>query len=237
MCTVSFLPVSNTEFLLTSNRDELVGRSAAIHPKKNHSFEDELLYPEDPQANGTWICLSKSGFSLCLLNGAFEKHESKPPYRLSRGKVLLDFFNYNDVDKYIKEYDFQGIEPFTLIIIQQNTTKLIVHELRWDETILSTQKMDETSPHIWSSATLYTKETIELREIWFKEWIDNKTEYQVDDILSFHHFGGNIDKYTNLIIDRGEKKTVSITCIEVLNESKKMFYEDLVSTIKSLTSI
>jgi hypothetical protein len=45
----------------------------------------------------------------------------------------------------------------------------------------------------------------------------------------FHHFGGKGDQKNDMIIDRTEKRTVSITAIIQEEKSKTIVYEDLIS--------
>ena len=56
MCTVTYLPLENDGFILTSNRDESPMRKT-IPPKKYLENGVELAYPKDQLAGGTWICL------------------------------------------------------------------------------------------------------------------------------------------------------------------------------------
>ena len=227
MCTVTYLPLSPKGFVLTSNRDEAAVRKTSLPPAKYQIENQTVFFPKDTQANGTWIATSCNHLTLCLLNGAFQKHISKPPYKRSRGLVLLDFFKFNDVTKYFSEYDFQDIEPFTLLIVKSEKDAEI-QELRWDGLGLHVKIMDASAPHIWSSANLYDNKTILERECWFGKWI-NEHNYTSDpeNILSFHHFGGKGDVKNDMIIDRTEKRTVSITSIIQEENSKTMVYEDL----------
>lgn len=227
MCTVTYLPLSPKGFILTSNRDEAVVRKTSLAPSKYRIENVTVFFPKDLQANGTWIATSSNHFTLCLLNGAFLRHVSKPPYKRSRGLVLLDFFSFNDVSKYILEYDFQDIEPFTLLIVESGT-ETILHELRWDGVKLHVKKMDESVPHIWSSANLYDCEIILERERWFGKWLkENSYESEPESILSFHHFGGKGDMQNDMIIDRAEKRTVSITSIIREDSLQTIVYKDL----------
>ncbi len=130
MCTVTYLPLPSAGFVLTSTRDERSIRKAAIPPREYDVHGGMVFYPKDPDAGGTWIASAVSGYSLCLLNGGFKIHESRPPYRLSRGLVLLDFYKYNNVASFRDHYDFKGIEPFTLLILGHPQRSL--DELRWD---------------------------------------------------------------------------------------------------------
>ncbi len=103
-----------------------------------------------------------------------------------------------------------------------------IHELRWDGQQLFVKKMDASVPHIWSSANLYDAETILERKLWFGKWIsENKVDSDPESILSFHHFGGNGDPKNDMIIDRTEKRTVSITSIIQEEKSKTIVYVDL----------
>ena len=91
MCTVTFLPKGDTDFILTSNRDEDPSRASLALVAE--SVGSQIVhFPKDPKAGGTWFASNKSDFTLCVLNGGFEKHKHNPPYRLSRGLMVLDFF-------------------------------------------------------------------------------------------------------------------------------------------------
>lgn len=86
MCTLSFIPVSDTDFIFTTNRDEDPNRVALKPQRYNHQGHD-LYYPKDSKANGSWIISNSVDTTLCLLNGAFEKHQRQSSYRQSRGDV------------------------------------------------------------------------------------------------------------------------------------------------------
>ena len=73
MCTVTYLPLENEGFILTSNRDESHIRKT-IPPKKYVENGVELAYPKEQLAGGTWIGASTKNRLVCLLNGAFKKH-------------------------------------------------------------------------------------------------------------------------------------------------------------------
>lgn len=233
MCTVSFLP-QDKGFILTSNRDESVNRKQALSPRDYFINNKTMYFPKDMEGQGTWIATTKNDFTLCLLNGAFEPHISKPPYIKSRGLVLVDFFKFESCLDFIKNYPLDGIEPFTLIVVGsiQNQT---LEELRWDGDQLHHIQLDYSRPYIWSSATLYSKETILARELWFKDWLQKHQVYSVDEILFFHHFAGNGKIEENVLMKGSKKRTVSITSISNKNDSKQIVYEDLI--IKKLNRI
>jgi len=63
-----------------------------------------------------------------LLNGAFKKHIAQPPYRKSRGLVLLEIVEADEPQSFFKQLDLFDIEPFTVVLHQPG----LLHEFRWD---------------------------------------------------------------------------------------------------------
>jgi hypothetical protein len=231
MCTVTYLPVNIREFILTSNRDEDLSRETAI-PLKEYFIENRtVFFPQDPKSNGTWIAYDMKGYSLCLLNGAYQAHQKKETYKKSRGLVLLDFYKYNEPQDFASRYDFSDIEPFTLIMSYScsETDKVLLYELKWDEVNATLIQLDSSLPQIWSSVTLYTPDIINKRKDWFNDWLEKNTSYTTDDILFFHHFGGEGSVENDIIINRGSKKTVSVCCITKKISHTEIIYEDIVN--------
>ncbi|WP_323758491.1 NRDE family protein [Roseivirga sp.] len=225
MCTVTFLPKGKSSYILTSNRDETPKR-AALAPAAYAVYGKEIFFPKDPLAGGTWIATDKQQFTLCLLNGAFEKHHHKPPYKLSRGIMVLDFFKYSSAQSFIEQYDFSGIEPFTLILIESNHS-LSATELVWDEVKLHVRVLDVSQPQIWSSSTLYPEAVRMERKHWFKLWLEAQSNFQQNEIIDFHKTGGKGDEWNDFVMNRGGKvQTVSVTSIEK-DSDYTMVYEDL----------
>ena len=227
MCTVTFLPTGKASYILTSNRDESPTR-AALPPHAYDIADRQVFYPKDPLAGGTWIATDKKQFTLCLLNGAFKAHHRTPPYRLSRGLMVLEFFNFYDLKSFTKEFDFQQIEPFTLIIV--NTTGNIqLHELRWDGEKLYLTEKNTNAPHIWSSSTLYPAPIVEQRKALFDQWLSEHENFSQKAIIDFHKNGGTGDLWNDFVMKRGDHlQTVSITSIEK-KEDYGLVYEDLMA--------
>lgn len=226
MCTVTYLPTNEGQYILTSNRDEWPGRPTSTPIKHEGPDGQTLLYPTDCMAGGSWIAISNNGATACLLNGAFERHNRNPSYRRSRGLVLVDAFAYDSFSEFVAEYDFTEIEPFTLLFLHDK----VLNELRWDGTQTHNSLPDQTQPHIWASATLYTPEYIAKRKVWFDEWLQTHHEYTPEEIMQFHHTGGEGNKYNDIIMNReGLVQTVSITCVVHTAQRVEMIYEDLLS--------
>ena len=231
MCTVTYLPVNQREFILTSNRDEDVTRETALPVLEYKINNRTVLFPKDQKANGTWIAYDVKGYTLCLLNGAYQPHNSTGNYVKSRGLMLLDFYQYNEPEDFVNQYNFNGIEPFTLIMSYScsDTEKVKLYELKWDEVKATLVKHDSSLPHIWSSVTLYTPEVVTARKHWFSNWLEKHPTYTKDDILFFHHFGGTGTSENDLIINRGNKKTVSICSISKHLTHTEIIYEDILN--------
>lgn len=226
MCVLTYIPTEKHGFILTSNRDEAAAREAATPPRKYTINGHHVFFPKDPRGGGTWIA-SSGEITLCLLNGGSIRHIPKPPYRQSRGKVILDFFKFSNVQNFINDYDFKGIEPFTLVIIE-SISDLIIYELKWDEKQLLKRKIDTSRPHIWSSVTLYSPEIIEMREHWFADFLQQPIS--PEKVLDFHQNAGIGDIRNDIRINRDNVlKTLSTTQYVINNKFFTIFYEDLIT--------
>ena len=245
MCTVSYIPLGNSNFILTSSRDIPFSREKALHPQKTIEDGVELLYPKDGKAGGTWIGTSSKNRLICLLNGGFKYHTSKANYAKSRGLIVKELLKADDLRKGLNEVNLVGVEQFTLTIVDWNTT-LILLEFVWDGVDKHLKTMSQ-EPHIWSSSTLYDESVKQLRRDWFAKWQkDNDihsttSKYKTGTaeelqktILDFHHTAGVGDKFIDVMMDRGPGGTVSITSVKKEDEKLSMLYEDVSSKDKSL---
>ncbi|UTA66888.1 NRDE family protein [Emticicia sp. 21SJ11W-3] len=229
MCVLTYIPTGNKGYILTSNRDEAVARETATPPRKYTINGHQVFYPKDPLSDGTWIAGSKA-LSLCLLNGGVSRHIPHPPYRQSRGRIIPDFFEFGSVTTFVERYDFDGIEPFTLVVIE-NSHELFAHELRWNGKQISTEKIDVSRPQIWSSVTLYTPQVIEARKQWFTNFLQQPVS--ADSVLDFHQNGGVGDIRNDLRINRDNVlKTLSTTQYVINEYYFTIYYEDLLNQRK-----
>ena len=60
MCTVTYLPLQDNGFILTSNRDEAIVRKISLPPAKYTINNTSVFFPKDQEANGTWIATSSN---------------------------------------------------------------------------------------------------------------------------------------------------------------------------------
>ena len=125
MCTVTFIPLKNG-IILTSNRDEHISRGLAQYPEFYLSNNKKLVFPKDSKAGGTWFISNEHGDTGILLNGAFKKHISTPPYRKSRGHILPDIFQSDSPLEALNHYNLKGIENFTIILWEEEKLREII---------------------------------------------------------------------------------------------------------------
>jgi len=225
MCTVTFLPLSNTDFILTSNRDEQKQRET-LPPKTYIDDGVELFFPKDKLAGGTWIGTSSKKRLICVLNGAFIKHKRNTPYKKSRGVIAKELLKTTHLLNSIEQLDLTKIEPFTMVIVDWNH-QLSLYELIWDNHKKHFSKL-ENKAKIWSSSTLYTEEVKETRKHWFQNWLQNN-EFSTENILKFHHSEIG-EKEQSILMKRKNVETVSITSVKKTSNTISMLYEDIVNT-------
>ena len=222
MCTVSFVPTA-IGCIITSNRDENKHRRA-LAPTIEEFRECQLSYPKDSKSGGTWIAIKNTGEIAVLLNGAFENHVKQSDYAKSRGFIILDLLQSACAEKAFDDLNLYEIENFTVILYKQNS----LMEYRWDGTQKHKQGKDANKPHIWSSATLYSKTIAAEREQWFKDWLDTGRLVDQQNIISFHKNAGKHDAENGLIINRTNNlATVSISSVLVNQANIELLYEEL----------
>src|SRR5690606_28790607 len=168
MCTLTFIPLTKGDFVLTSNRDEAPARET-LSPKIYNEDGVQLIYPKDVLAGGTWIGVSEKKRIVTLMNGGYKAHQRKPFYRKSRGLVVKDLLKCEDVKRKIDNYNFNEIEPFTVIMVEW-ITEFKLFQLVWDGTDLHFSELPLT-PKIWSSSPLYPENLKKRREQWFSEFL------------------------------------------------------------------
>lgn len=206
MCTVSFVR-ANESVIITSNRDEHIERENAAAPELHLLPGKKMIFPKDARAGGTWFAATDSGVVAVLLNGAFKKHIPRPPYRKSRGLILLEIAGAGEPLGFFEELDLDNIEPFTVVLYQPGQ----LHELRWNGTNKYKKELDIAGNYIWSSSTLYSDKIIAAREKLFQRFLHLPAAVSVNGIHDFHN-NNNGDAENGFVINRQTgMRTFSIT--------------------------
>ncbi len=230
MCTVSFYSQAG-KVIITSNRDENVLRPSAKMPEKTTLGQRNYYFPVDAQGGGSWFCVDGAGNTMVLLNGAETKHTPEPPYRKSRGLILLDLMQKNDKKLGWSAIDLSNIEPFTVVAF----TEQKLFQLRWNGQSKSMLQLDESKPHIWSSATLYPKEIVALRENWFASFLKrHENHLNETDLIDFHTSTEKNDAQNGLTINRNNQMmTKNITQCTIDKGHFKLVHFDFLENLKS----
>jgi Transport and Golgi organisation 2 len=223
MCTVTFIPSGN-KFFFTSSRDEKADRPMADFPQEHILNGQTLIYPRDSQAGGSWIAVHESGNTAVLLNGAMTPHQRNPSYKKSRGLVLLDLIARSSPADAFEEYDFRGIEPFTVILLDNHQ----LYSGKWDGRMKWMEFHNANKARIWSSVTLYDEPAIRKRESWFSQWLLENPYPGSLDIIHFHQKGGDGDPFNDILMNRNKKLyTNSISSICLGTDNASFRYLDL----------
>ena len=231
MCTVTYIPRKRESgFVLTSNRDEKVFRPT-VAPSVYELGEKKVGFPKDKIAGGSWIAANNKGRLCCLLNGAFVAHEKKPTYVQSRGNILIEIASTRKSPyQYFAEKDFWEVEPFTIVSVEKSNGGIShFSEFIWDGAQKHFRLLNPDEPQIWSSVTLYSKQTREVRQKWFSRFLEQQSgSLSPESIQSFHASKHTGDNSVNLVMEREDGlKTVSITQVIPENGKFRMHYFDL----------
>jgi hypothetical protein len=223
MCTVSFV-YSGAKTIITSNRDEQEAR-AAYKPDSAIINNKKVFFPKDPKAGGTWFAIAEHGAVVVLLNGASGPHIQNPPYRKSRGIILLEIISSDSPIDLWFSIDLENIEPFTLVIFHGGR----LFRTRWNGFSKETLELDPKANHIWSSAMLYPEDVIKSREVSFYQFVSSQDVVDGKDMMHFHSAPESAGAAQGFVIERDFLKTISITQTIVEGEKIQMHHKDLVN--------
>lgn len=223
MCTVTFIPLRDG-FLMSSNRDENPQRKLALLPQVL-MFEDyQCIVPVDGAAGGTWMGLRNDGAVVILLNGAFTNHKRNPPYQKSRGLVVTELLQSQNMAISFLQTDLSGIEPFSLVVWQHNH----LHHLVWDGLHSHHFPLDCSRAHIWSSATLYDAEIHDRRREEFYSALASEANPDAEWLENFLCEAMPFDEGNRFVMRRGELLgTLSISIISASSHQLSLKYIDL----------
>lgn len=222
MCTVSFVH-SGGKIIITSNRDEQVQRPS-LEPRHYMLGNKKVFFPKDPKAGGTWFAVDEYANVIVLLNGASEKHQWQPPYRKSRGLIVLDLIGPESPLSAWDVIDLDGIEPFTLVLYESK----MLHQLRWNGVQKESVTLDPNRNYIWSSSTLYPKNVRDNRAQWFEHFLDVRPDVNEAEMFNFHRYTEDQNHENGLVINRNDLlKTLSITQTVIEKNKVNLVHHDL----------
>lgn len=224
MCTLTYVPLKSGR-VITSNRDESPLRNASVLSPYISKTQEEYFIAEEPLRGGTNTAIGKNNRNAILLNGAFKPHDMTKKFGMSRGIVLLKSLDYPNVFAFADDFDFEKIQPFTLVDFQDDA----IREIRWDEKKVHKNTFSVHEPHIWASAQMYLDRAQQDRKIWFKQVLES-ADLDAERILDFHFNGGNGDPENDMVMNRENLvQTVSISQVSELGAKKDIQHFDLVT--------
>jgi uncharacterized protein with NRDE domain len=226
MCVLTFVPDASNGFIITNNRDENLLRPKAICPKEYKIGNRKAYFPKDAKAGGTWIATNLR-FTLCLLNGAFEKHVPTGQYTKSRGMVILDFLENENIELLKQSGCFNGFENFTLVIIEGACQK--IYQIVWDGKKAQFNELNWNEAKIWSSCTLYTHEVIKERATLFNAFLEKAPKPTPKQLHGFHCYADLGDIANNLVMRRTDG-TITQSISQIISDSSgtRFSYTDLI---------
>lgn len=237
MCTVTYIPTPEG-FYFTSSRDEQASRET-MPPQKHAIDGNDIVFPKDELAGGTWIASSLEGRTVCLLNGAYERHIRKNKYAKSRGVILLESFNFETAEAFANTVDLEDIEPFTLITLDYSTGKLNdFTEFRWDGEKKHFKRLSKSAPQIWSSATLYLPPAQKAREQLFDKWMNDHKKNVDRGIKNFHNQKHGLKKEEDIVMSGiGDLMTLSISQVYLGKGETSFNYFDMITDKEYSTNL
>jgi hypothetical protein len=227
MCTVTFIPFQD-QYFITSNRDESPGRQARGLITQVDPDGNAIYFPIDEASQGSWIALSHTGRTACLLNGAFHPFIPAPPYRISRGQIVMQAIRADDLQHFVQTFELEGIAPFTLLLFENG----LFVEWIWDGRERFMRNLSPDQPEIWSSVTLYPPDVRQWRRALFENWMESNSDYTRESIMAFHQMKQGDDTY-DFVMNRNEiVKTLSVTSILLQHEEGSILHLDLEKNIR-----
>lgn len=204
MCTISYLPLGNGDYILTQNRDVGTQRVRAIPPQRHEIDQQILIYPIDPQGGGTWNAISETQHAF-ILNGADFDYFPAAEAVLSRGELCIGLLQHGEA--LFDQLDLKKFDHFTIILVHtEDTTKSLI-EWRWDGKALKRKELPGDRAHFWISHGLYSSEDNIRKQKAFKHWYERisslvlRPEEIAESNWTWQH-NREIDGMEGFLIDR-----------------------------------
>jgi hypothetical protein len=217
MCILSIVK-SNLDIVITSNRDEQRSRKNSLAPEIIDLGDHKAIIARDAQAQGTWLLTDNLGRTAILLNGAFESHIPAPPYRESRGIILMNLFQEENFKSAFLFYNLKNIEPFQVIYLDPERAFQCV----WDGNQKHLFAVDFSTPQVFFSPTLYTKEQQDEKRNHFFKTLGEIDSIDSAQLLEIHSNQNINSSDLNFFMSREHQTTKSISQVE-LNSTKTKY--------------
>ncbi|MCZ2721180.1 NRDE family protein [Marinomonas sp. 15G1-11] len=225
MCTVSWL-YNEDGYQVFFNRDEQRSREKAQPPQIFSSTKINnatYIMPVDPQGLGSWMGVTHSGITVCLLNF----YQGKPPTGplISRGilvKQLLELNSFEKIRAALSEMVLLTYAPFSLLVFCPDKSK--PYSLCWDGHN-QYQSLNIVSP--FTSSGVDFPIVSQHRQDSFKSLLtQNKQEITPELLFDFHRSHLPTKSMKSVCMHREDAKTVSLSHIKVEKNNINYTYWD-----------
>lgn len=220
MCTLSWL-ATEEGLTICFNRDESITRPVAEAPRLHKVGKNSFLAPRDPVGGGTWLALRTDGTALALLN----HYGGHPPItpKHSRGLVVWQLAAAADLSTTWREIarSLDGISPFHLITLRRNA----VRAYTWDGLDLSTLRASWPTG-MFTASSSNVPSVLLPRKRAFAEMARRNKLLTTADLTRFHEGADHLDPHSSVWMDRGERRTVSQSRIEIGDTMARFSYRE-----------
>ncbi len=241
MCTVSVIPLFDGPgrpigFRLVTSRDEQRTRQPALapawRPLGGEPGAPTALYPQDPDAGGTWVGAGDSGFVACLLNRAPRNPllAPAPETRISRGLLTLATLRAGSITGAIEaaqSLDLERLLPFRIMLIESDPTGFRSAMLVWEGTTLDVRTSG--APLLCEASSGLGDHLVQERLALFASMVDASSPTpEAQDAFHQHRWEDRLQY--SVLMERAEARTVSITTVDVVHEpavSVRMAYHPI----------
>ncbi len=219
MCTLTWL-LHDHGYDLFFNRDEQRSRPRARPPALDAGRQ--AVYPVDPSGGGTWVALTRSGVSFCLLNNY--QAQALPERRnslISRGQLILDLLDSGPgpAEQAIQALRPERFAPFICVcfapqVHRQQAQPRAVH---WNGRTLLTE---DARPPLVSSA-------VSLEAV--RQWRNHSFEASQktpEGLLALHRSHRPQAGACSVCMHRPDAETHSLSHIQVHGEQRRFTYYD-----------
>lgn len=174
MCIASIVKLPNCD-VFTFSRDENTRRAFA----QPSFIKPGIFAPKDLEAGGTWIGTNRKSV-MSLQNGGKNPHKRELPYELSRGQILLNLLEFNNLENIRQLINNHKTEPFTISI--HRTGQLEKELITWDGQQLEVEIIPHQNKWLNCSSTLYNDA---LKERFVSD-LKNAIFYTPEEVCDFH---------------------------------------------------
>ena len=209
MCTLSWLK-THQGYEIFFNRDEQRSRLIATPPEHyTAATGNRFMMPTDLDSGGSWIGVTDSGVSICLLN--FYQGNTPNNTLISRGmlvKELLGLSSIEEIRKDLEHIQFDYYAPFTLVLFDPETSSPI--SFCWDGKVFSSISIE--SPY--TSSGVEFPQVSQARQETFKRHFKDRPKC-IDQLKAYHASHIPEKSKWSVCMHREDASTVSFSHLSI----------------------